>query len=245
MDLRGLTTKELAGYGDAIQKYIKDPEFQKLIDDFATLKGLGSGNLPEAAGVDKQLRMYGIDKSGSGDKLYPSSKNNQAVRKFISDKEVTKGIYNPATTLTDAQKKYLEKLKVKNTAMNPKDFKLAGIPAKMLKETKGVVKNVGSAVPFAGPAMAAGEVLAGENDLGKMAAGLAGSEILGTLASMVPGSGVTKGIMAGTGAVAGYPVGQEVYKKVVPESVQEKLKLSPEERTKIKEMLSKMKKKVF
>jgi hypothetical protein len=123
--------------------------------------------------------------------------------------------------------------------------KLAGIPAKMLNETKGVVKKVGSAVPFAGPAMAAGEVLAGENDLGKMAAGLAGSEILGTLASMVPGSGVTKGIMAGTGAVAGYPVGQEVYKKVVPESVQEKLKLSPEERTKIKEMLSKMKKKVF
>lgn len=123
--------------------------------------------------------------------------------------------------------------------------KLAGIPAKMLKETKGVVKKVGSAVPFAGPAMAAGEVLAGENDLGKMAAGVIGSDLLATLGSAAPGNAIVKGIATGTGAVAGYPLGQAVYQKVVPESVQEKLKLSPEERTKIKEMLSKMKKKVF
>jgi hypothetical protein len=111
MDFRGLTTKELAGYGQALQKYLSDPEFQNIIDDFAKSKGIGSGHLPEVQGVDQQLRMTGIDNAGSGDKLYPSSNNNEAVRKFISDKEVTKGIYNPATTLTDAQKKYLMELK--------------------------------------------------------------------------------------------------------------------------------------
>lgn len=111
MDFRGLTTKELAGYGQALQKYLSDPEFQNIIDDFAKSKGIGSGHLPEVQGVDQQLRMVGVDNAGSGDKLYPSSKNNEAVRKFISDKEVTKGIYNPATTLTEAQKKYLMELK--------------------------------------------------------------------------------------------------------------------------------------
>lgn len=110
MDFRGLTTKELSSYGGVLERYLKDPEFQKTVDDFAKSKGIGSGHLPEVQGVDQQLRIYGINKSGSGDKLYPSSKNNEAVRKFISDKEVSKGIYNPATTVTEAQKQYLDKL---------------------------------------------------------------------------------------------------------------------------------------
>jgi len=96
-----------------------------------------------------------------------------------------------------------------------------------------------------GPAIAAGEVLAGEDDIGKMAAGLAGSEILGTLAAAVPGGAVTKGIVRGTGAVAGYPLGQMAYEKLAPETVKKALKLSPEERLKIKNMLSEIKNKVF
>jgi hypothetical protein len=100
-------------------------------------------------------------------------------------------------------------------------------------------------LPYVGPAMAAGEVLAGENDIGKMAAGVIGSDLLATLGAAAPGNALVKGIATGAGAVAGYPAGQAVYKKIVPESVQEKLKLSPEERAKIKEMFSKIKKKVL
>ena len=128
MDFRGLTTKELAGYGQALQKYLSDPEFQNIIDDFAKSKGIGSGHLPEVQGVDQQLRMVGVDNAGSGDKLYPSSKNNEAVRKFISDKEVTKGIYNPATTLTDAQKKYLMELKNAPTELKNAPTELKNAP---------------------------------------------------------------------------------------------------------------------
>jgi len=111
MDFRGLTTKELAGYGQALQKYLSDPEFENIIDDFAVSKGIGSGHLPVTQGTDQQLRQYGMSLGGSGDKVGPYVKGNEAVRKFISDAEVSKGIYNPATTLTDAQKKYLMELK--------------------------------------------------------------------------------------------------------------------------------------
>jgi hypothetical protein len=205
---------------------------------------MDKGRLDMAA----QMLQKAVEESGS-----QSGGIMDISPKRVSDKEHGKFLNKLFKDIAEdgEARKYLEEQRYKlfedTLQKNIKKAKALPmeIPAKMLNETKGVVKKVGSAVPFAGPAMAAGEVLAGENDLGKMAAGLAGSEILGTLASMVPGSGVTKGIMAGTGAVAGYPVGQEVYKKVVPESVQEKLKLSPEDRMKIKEMLSKMKKKVF
>jgi len=109
MDFRGLTTKELEAYGNNLKKYLSDPKFAATMDEY----GYKGGYATTANRVDHGLRRLAMIDAGpeSSDKIAPGVKGNEAVRRFTSDAEAEKGIYNRAKTLTDAQKEYLTTLK--------------------------------------------------------------------------------------------------------------------------------------
>jgi hypothetical protein len=109
MDLRGLTTKELEAYGNNLKKYLSNPKFAATMDEY----GYKGGYATTANDVDHGLRRLAMIDAGpeSSDKIAPGVKGNEAVRRFTSDAEAEKGIYNRAKNLTDAQKEYLTGLK--------------------------------------------------------------------------------------------------------------------------------------
>ena len=97
-----------------------------------------------------------------------------------------------------------------------------------------------------GPAVAAGEVAAGENDIGKLAAGYVGADVMGELGAAAGGLlGKGPGAVAGAlgGSIGGYAAGQKLYDKYAPEGLKKAMSISPEERLKVKQLLQDLKSK--
>jgi len=123
---------------------------------------------------------------------------------------------------------------------------------KMIEDLKSVTKSdagrgLGSlGRKLVGPAVAAGEVAAGENDIGKLAAGYVGADVMGELGAAAGGLlGKGPGAVAGAlgGSIGGYAAGQKLYDKYAPEGVKKAMSISPEERFKIKQLLQDLKSK--
>ena len=123
---------------------------------------------------------------------------------------------------------------------------------KMLEDLKSVTKSdagrgLGSlGRKLVGPAVAAGEVAAGENDIGKLAAGYVGADVMGELGAAAGGLlGKGPGAVAGAlgGSIGGYAAGQKLYDKYAPEGVKKAMSISPEERLKVKQLLQDLKSK--
>jgi hypothetical protein len=124
---------------------------------------------------------------------------------------------------------------------------------KMMEDLKSVTKSdagrgLGSlGRKLVGPAVAAGEVAAGENDIGKLAAGYVGADVMGELGAAAGGLlGKGPGAVAGAlgGSLGGYAAGQKLYDKYAPEGVKKAMSISPEERLKVKQLLQDLKSKV-
>jgi hypothetical protein len=124
---------------------------------------------------------------------------------------------------------------------------------KMIEDLKSVTKSdagrgLGSlGRKLVGPAVAAGEVAAGENDIGKLAAGYVGADVMGELGAAAGGLlGKGPGAVAGAlgGSLGGYAAGQKLYDKYAPEGVKKAMSISPEERLKVKQLLQDLKSKV-